>query len=177
MAGRLVTFEHLGGDRTINEFELAARVGQLWLMSPWALLWSHLYNDCNNASTTGWVAGGSISRAGSKAGLLQQQALILRQHEQSYTLSYLAVKCNLLADDATHLWHLTVSVLQDHLEMHYPQVRSWRLCQPPLVAKLWILTALRYGRSGTERPALRVPTIPYDVSRPASAHGLASHPT
>ena len=135
MAGRLVTFEHLGGDRTINEFELAAHVGQLWLMSPLDHPRAHLYNDCNNTATTGCVANGSISCAGPADALLQQRDLILCQHEHLSTLSYLPQRYNLLDDDATRLWHLTDSAFLYHLEIYYPQSHSWKPCQIPLVAK------------------------------------------
>jgi hypothetical protein len=64
--------------------------------------------------------------------LLQLQALHQHFHHYIPTHSYLPGPLNSMADDASHLWHLSDPELLTHFNSTYPQHHSWQLCHPTL---------------------------------------------
>ena len=100
---------------------------------------AHLYDvrertvkaDSDNTPTVFWGRKGSATTTGCTANLLRAMALHQRHHRYVPRHDYISGECNVMADDASRLHHLSNTDFLAHFNRHYPQSKSWRLWHPP----------------------------------------------
>ena len=104
----------------------------------------HVLND--NVLAVAWQKKGSATTAGPAACLLGISTLHQCHHHFLALLDHMPGVTNAMADNISHLWHLTHSQLLTHLNSLYPQKQPWRIVhlQPETLAS--VTTALCASR-------------------------------
>jgi len=158
----------------------------------------------NNTAAIYWLCRGSVTSSKAAAYLLHLQALHSHHHCYITTYDHIPGPANSMANDCSHLWHLTDDALLTHFNSHYPQAASWTLCQLPsamnsmLISALWqqqlvlelylpklsLLTATVHSGPPSATTSRWTPTLPtlnlnpstFSVSLPSATAMEASHP-
>jgi len=85
----------------------------------------------NNTAAIHWLCRGSVTSSKAAAYLLCLHALHGHHHCYITTYDYIPGPANTMADDCSHLWHLSDDALLTHFNSCYPQAAGWTLCQLP----------------------------------------------
>ncbi len=93
---------------------------------------------------------GSVTSTKAAAYLLRLQALHARHYRYTATYDYLPGPLNTMADDCSHLWHLSDLDLLSHFHSYYPQAGGWKLCHLPNETTSALISALRQQRLAPE---------------------------
>ena len=100
MERRLVSQEKPHGNRNMGEFELAAGVLHIYLITPQITPISHDRNGCDITTTTGWNNHQCITRSEVAGSLLRHHALILQERAIAASIVYLPGDKKILANAA-----------------------------------------------------------------------------
>ena len=98
----------------------------------------------NRASSLAWSTKGSATSTAARAYLMCSNAL--HQHEHRYVASNarIAGKANVMADNASRLWHFDDAMLLSHSDLNYPQASPWcMLTLTPYISSVLIGTLFR----------------------------------
>ena len=166
---RLITAEHPTGTITNSDLELAGQIGTQDILAQ--------QYDCrertiavftDNMAARAWQRKGSHTTLGPSAYLLRLLSLHTRHYRYRPTFDYLPGPVNVMADDASRLFHLSDDQLLTHFHLHYPQNKPWVMLtlRPEMLSAL--TSALLCKRSP---PALYLPD-----PVPAQLPGFAGPP-
>ena len=113
-----------------------------------------LFTD--NVCARSWQRKGSVTTLGPPAYLLRVLALHRRHYRYCVTFDYLPGPANVMADDASRLWHFTDHDLLTHFNVTYPQSVPWTICtlRPEMTSA--IISALSRQRC---KPASYLPAV------------------
>jgi hypothetical protein len=145
---RLITTENRQGTITNSDLELAAQIMAQDILTQ--------LRDCrertistftDNVSARAWHRKGSATTIGPAAYLLRLNALHQRGFRYRATIDYLPGPLNVMADDASRLWHLTDDALLAHFNLLYPQTVPWTLSHPRPEMLSALISALLCKRS------------------------------
>jgi hypothetical protein len=101
----------------------------------------------DNVSARAWHRKGSATTIGPAAYLLRLNALHQRGFRYRATIDYLPGPLNVMADDASRLWHLPDDALLAHFNLLYPQTVPWTLSHPRPEMLSALISALLCKRS------------------------------
>ena len=139
----LVTSNHPTGSFSISDLELAALVAHKDVLAKNALVAERtLWTGTDNRAALSWSEKGSSTSTAARAYLLRLNSLHQRQHRYFALHNHIAGKANVMADDASRLWHLSDSDLLSHFAAHYPQASPWRLLTLDSETNLALIGAL-----------------------------------
>jgi hypothetical protein len=127
MAARLVFFVNPVGDLSINDFELAGHVAQLWLALPLMAPLTAILSGSDNITSIYWIRKGSTTTSTTAGSLVRLCSWLLRKHQVAAPITFLAGKDNPLADAASRRWDLTNSQLCSLFDHVFPQATSWKM--------------------------------------------------
>jgi hypothetical protein len=145
---RLITTDNRQGTITNSDLELAAQIMAQDILTQ--------LRDCrertistftDNVSARAWHRKGSATTIGPAAYLLRLNALHQRGFRYRATIDYLPGPLNVMADDASRLWHLTDDALLAHFNLLYPQTVPWTLSHPRPEMLSALISALLCKRS------------------------------
>jgi len=118
------------GDITNSDFEQAAMVVQLDnIANSYDVRGATISNLTDNTPTLTRHFKGSTTTSGPAAYLCQISSLHQRYRRYCSKVSFINGVENVMADDASHLQHLTDSEFLHHFNSVYPQETPWTLCQ------------------------------------------------
>ncbi len=120
-----------------------------------------LLND--NTATIHWLCWGSVTSSKAAAYLLHLHALHSCHHRYITTYDYIPGPANTMADNCSHLWHLSDDALLTHFNSCYLQAAGWTLCQLPSVMHSALISVLQRQQQELE---LYLPVL----SLPANQH-------
>ena len=122
----MVTYENPSGTISISDLELAALIAHKdVLASSRPVAERTLWTATDNRAALAWATKGSATATSARAYLLRFNSLHQRQHRYVATGNHIASQANVMADDASRLWHLNDDQLLTHFNIHYPQVSPW----------------------------------------------------
>jgi len=81
----------------------------------------------DNTPSVSWHLRGSTSSHGPATYLLQINSLHQRHFRYLSKSGWIAGSVNQMADDCSHLWHLSDSQLLSYFNLTYPQAKPWKL--------------------------------------------------
>jgi hypothetical protein len=154
----LVSFNNPSGTVTNSDLELAATIVQHDIAATnFDVRERTIATGCDNTPAVAWQRKGATSTSSPPAYLLRLQALHQRFHRYCSSVFYLPGAVNVMADDASRLFHLSDTQILTHFNSTYPQTNSWSLRHPTNVMLSSVTSALRKKRVA---PAsfLRAPT-------------------
>ncbi len=111
-----------------------------------------LWIATDNRAALAWSAKGSTTSTAARPYLLRYNALHQRQHRYVAAHDHIAGKANVMADDASRLWHLDDAALLSHFARTYPQVSPWRMLVLPSSTASTLIGALFRQRPPRESP-------------------------
>ena len=124
----LVTSEHPAGTLSISDLELAALIAHKdVLASVQPVAERTMWTASDNRAALAWSTKGSATSLAARAHLLRFNAMHQRRHRYVATQHHIPGKANVMADDASRLWHLTDAQLVSHFSSHYPQASPWQM--------------------------------------------------
>jgi hypothetical protein len=124
----LVTGAHPRGSLSISDLELAALVAHKDVLALYAPVAERtVWMATDNRAALSWSDKGSSTSTSARAYLLRLNSLHQRHHRYVSVHNHIAGTANVMADDASRLWHLSDTDLLSHVETHYPQASPWRL--------------------------------------------------
>ena len=202
----MATSNNRAGAISISDLELAGTIAhkQVLVQAVHTVAERPIWLAGDNRASLSWATKGSATSTSARAYLLRLNALHQRRHRYVPFHDHIAGKANVMADDASRLWHLSDADLLSHFCTVYPQATSWRLltlqadmrlaligslsrkrCIPPTLC-IATTPPLARGRSGatTVPPAasvrisktLRATRSPFSSSLRSSTAPAASHP-
>jgi hypothetical protein len=145
---KLVTWENPTGSVSNSDLELLAQIASQDILI--------CLRDCrertiaaltDNIAARAWQQKGSRATIGPAAYLLRISSLHQRHHRYRVTTDYIPGPINVMADDASRLWHLSDDALLSHFNSTYPQNTSWQLSHPRPNMLSALTTALLCKRS------------------------------
>jgi hypothetical protein len=139
----LVTSEHPHGTLSISDFELAALIAHKDVLSSSRPVAERtLWTASDNRAALAWSTKGSATSIAARAYLLRFSAMHQRHHRYVATQHHIAGTANVMADDASRLWHLDDAQLLSHFTSQYPQASPWQLHMLPPDTNLALIGAL-----------------------------------
>ena len=96
----------------------------------------------DNRAAIAWANKGSATSAAVRAHLLRYAALHQRRFRYVSRTHYMPGPVNVMADDASRLWHLSDSQLFSHFNTTYPQAVSWQMLRLPSATNASLIGAL-----------------------------------
>ena len=149
------------GFLSISDLELAALLAHKdVLASVFPLAETTIWTASDNVAAVSWSTKGSLTSLAARAYLLWLNALHQRQHRYYAAVQHhIACKANVMADDASRLWHLSDSDLLSHFARSYPQASPWQLRTLPSVTNSALIRALCRQRPAAAFPD-NVPVLP-----------------
>ena len=123
-----VTATNPRGSVSISDLELAALIAHKDILAQYADVCERtLWIATDNRAALTWSTKGSATSTAARAYLLRYNALHQREHRYVATHAHIAGKANVMADDASRLWHLDDAMLLSHFDLTYPQASPWRM--------------------------------------------------
>ena len=124
----LVTSDQPHGTLSISDLELAALIAHKNVLArTHDIAEQTLWMATDNRAALSWSEKGSSTSTSARAYLLRLDALQQRHFRFVPSYSHIAGKANVMADDASRLWHLSDADLLSHFTHHYPQASPWRM--------------------------------------------------
>ena len=124
----LITSDCPHGSLFISDLELAALIAHKVVIATHCPVAERtLWMATDNRAALAWSDKGSSTSTSARAYLLRLNSLHQRVHRYVATHNHVARKTNVMADDTSHLWHLSDSALLTHFATHYPQASPWQL--------------------------------------------------
>ena len=126
----LITDANPSGTITISDMEQAAIIAQDDLNCQlYDLREQTSATASDNTPAVGRCNRGCTTTTDAAAYLSRLHSLHQRHYRYNKLTSHIPGVANVMADDCSRLWQLSDSQLLSHFEQHYPQSRSWKLCQ------------------------------------------------
>lgn len=148
---RLITYDNPSGTITNSDLELAAQIAaQDILVQQRDCRERTITTFTDNVATRAWHRKGSRTTLGPAAYLLRLLSLHQRYYRYRATIDYLPGPLNVMADDASRLWHLSDDAFLSHFNSTYPQPKPWTLSHPRPVLLSALTTALLCKHSELE---------------------------
>ena len=159
---RLVSFSNPDGDINNSDLELAGSIAQNDILAQAADVTKKTTHNCyDNVAAVYWQRKGATTTLGPAAFLLRLQAFHQRFFRYVPLRDYIPGPQNLLADFLSRRWDLTDDQLLSYFNTHFPQKRSWRICQLRPEMNSALILALSRRRSEPELlrhiPRKRIP--------------------
>ena len=153
----LVSFKHPTGSITNSDLEFSGTIASDDILAS-AIPTAHIFT-CglyDNTPAVSWHQKGSTNTVGPAAYLLQLSSI--HQHHFRYKpeFHHISGDANVMADDCSHLWHLSDSELLTYFNLHYPQTHSWKMLHLRPKMKSALICCLHRKRS---LPELYLPKI------------------
>ena len=124
----MVTFDNPKGTMSISDLELTALIAHKDVLARRCQVAEHtIWMATDNRAALSWSDKGSATATSARAYLLRLNSLHQRQHRYVATHNHIGGSSNVMADDASRLWHLTDAELLTHFEIRYPQESRWQL--------------------------------------------------
>lgn len=124
----LVTSDNPNGALSISDLELAALIAHKDVLATHVILAERtIWMATDNRAALAWSTKGSSTSVSARAHLLRMNAMHQRHHRYVATHSHIPGTANVMADDASRLWHLNDTELLTHFLTHYPQACPWEL--------------------------------------------------
>ena len=124
----LVTSTNPRGSISISDLELAAIIAHKDVLAAHTDVRERtMWIATDNRAALSWSTKGSTTSTAARAYLLRYSALHQREHRYVATHDHIAGKANVMADDASRLWHLAPTALLSHFDLTYPQASPWRM--------------------------------------------------
>ena len=124
----LISEHNPNGSITNSDLELAGQIAaQDILLNLFDCRERTLSLFTDNVSARAWQRKGSTTTLGPAAYLLRLLSMHQRHYRYRTTFDYLPGPVNVMADDASRLWHLSDNELLTHFNSNYPQTRPWRI--------------------------------------------------
>jgi hypothetical protein len=155
----LVTSDHRRGTLSISDLELAGTIAhkQVLVQAIPAVAERPIWLAGDNRASLSWATKGSATSTSARAYLLRLNALHQRRHRYVPLHDHIAGKANVMADDASRLWHLSDADLLTHFCTVYPpQATSWKLLTLQADMRLALIGSL--SRRRFIPPTLRIAT-------------------
>ena len=170
----LVSADNPTGTVTNSDFEQAARQGQLCVMAAnYDLAYCTIENGTDNTPALGRLDKGTVSKPGAAALLCNEACAHQRLHRYCSRGFFIPGTDNVMADDASRLFHLTDRAFLAHFDQHYPQAKPWRLLTLPPDDASRLTSALR--SKPPLRPMSREPGLP--PARTSTAGSTSATPS
>ena len=126
----MVSFSNPDGDINNSDLELAGSIAQNDILAQAADVTEKTTHNCyDNVAAVYWQRKGATTTLGPAAFLLRLQAFHQRFFRYVPLRDYIPGPQNLLADFLSRRWDLTDDQLLSYFNTHFPQKRSWRICQ------------------------------------------------
>ena len=179
IAAHLVSWDKPDGDHDINKFDLSGYYAQAALVTSHMTPLAASAFGCNNFTTVLWVKRSSIWRHSPALAFLCACDLLLRKGNHILgRVSFLPGKLNGMANTALRLCQLSNTDILTYFSCHFPQDKSWKICQPPPTMMQHIATVLRARKWHTVcRPPASTPTRLPGANGENSPPGWVSDPT
>lgn len=127
----LVSYANPSGTITNSDLELAGTISHQSVLSDnYDVAGETTHTFCDNTPAVAWQEKGSSTTTKHRAYLLRLAALRQRRTRVHARIQHLAGKRNVMADDASRLFHLSDAEFLQLFNSRYPQEQSWRLCPP-----------------------------------------------
>jgi len=91
-----------------------------------------------------WLQWGLVITTKAATYLLHLHALHQPHHHYTMTYNYIPGLANAMADDCSHLWHLSDPALLMYFNLCYPQTNGWTLCHPPSMTTSALISTLQW---------------------------------
>jgi hypothetical protein len=129
----LVTFDQPRGTMSISDLELATMIAHKDVLTAYAdVAEKTLWLATDNRAALAWSTKGSSTSIGPRSYLLRYNGFHQRAHRYVAVHDHIAGVANVMADDASRLWHLSDAALLTHFNHSYPQALPWQLrCLTP----------------------------------------------
>lgn len=124
----LVSWENPSGSISNSDLELAGGIAHADVLAQAGDIRHRtiaLLGD--NIATTSWLQKGSHTTKGPSAYLLRVASFHQRHHRYCFSADYIPGPANVMADDASRLWHLSDDELLSHFNAMYPQTAPWQM--------------------------------------------------
>ena len=176
---QLVFLERPLGALSISDLELAAMIAHKNVLARTAPVAERtLWMATDNRAALPWSTKGSSTLTDARAFLLRLNSLHQRMHRYVATHNHIAGKANVMADDASRLWHMSNSELLTRFHSHYPQALPWKLLTLSPATNLALIGALSKKRPAHEFLAnAAIPPAPPGNCGASSAPASGSIPT
>ena len=139
----LITSDNPLGTITISDLELTGMIAHKdVLASHRDLAERTIWVASDNRAAVAWSQKGSSTSVAARAALLRFNALHQRRFRYVARHHYMPGPVNVMADDASRLWHLSDSELLTHFNTSYPQVTSWQMLPLPCATNASLIGAL-----------------------------------
>ncbi|KAI2501863.1 hypothetical protein MHU86_12628 [Fragilaria crotonensis] len=170
IADSLITADHPRGSLSISDLELAGVVAhKAVLASMRDVAERTVWLASDNRAAVAWSNKGSATSLAARAHLLRYTALHQRRHRYVTRNHYIPGPVNVMADDASRLWHLSDAALLTHFDTVYPQAVSWCMRTLPPATSAIVIGALSNIPQPCAALLSEVPTQP--------PHGTSGRPS
>lgn len=170
IAASLITADHPSGSLSISDLELAGVVAhKAVLASIRDVAERTVWIASDNQAAVAWSNKGSATSLAARAHLLRYTALHQRRHRYVTRNHYIPGPVNVMADDASRLWHLSDAALLTHFDTVYPQAASWCMQTLPPATSAIVIGALSNIPQPCAALLSEVPTQP--------PHGTSGRPS
>jgi hypothetical protein len=139
VVNNLVTWDNPTGIFTNSDFEHLGVLSHLDVIAQHHDIRDATLSVLNdNVTALSRSRKGSVTSTGAAAYLLSMGSLHQRHYRYLALFDHIHGPANVMADDASRLWHLSDNALLAHFELHYPQTQPWQLCQlrPEMLSSL-----------------------------------------
>ena len=124
----LVTFDHPSGTISISDLELAAMIAHKNVLAAYSnVAEKTMWLATDNRAALARSTKGSSTSIGPRSYLLRYNGFHQRAHRYVAVHDHIAGVANVMADDASRLWHLSDDALLTHFTDSYPQALPWEL--------------------------------------------------
>ena len=124
----LVTSDNPKGTLSISDLELTAVIAHKDILATARDIAERtIWIASDNRAAVAWSNKGSATSIAAYAHLLRFNALHQRRYCYVVRNHFIPGPVNVMADDASRLWHLSDDELLTHFHAAYPQVTSWQI--------------------------------------------------
>ena len=147
----VVSFDNPRGTITNSDLETSAGVlGKDVLAQEVDLTEANVESGGDNTPATSRLTKQSHTTDGPSGYLMRLSGVHRRHYRYQDRWFYLPGPINVMADDASRLWHLSDTELLSHFNTQYPQSVPWRLCQVRSAMRSAVISSLQSKRASLE---------------------------